>query len=106
MKQQPLFRMEYGPNSRRSDRQTSVDAATGARRSAPKLKAVILGLLLDRVDGLTDDQLCELLPGEHPGSVSKRRSDLVKDGLVVAHWSTRTTRFGREATVWVATRES
>jgi hypothetical protein len=65
-------------------------------------------------DRLTDDDphditeaeevaafLTQLLPDVHPGSVAKRRHDLVVDGDLGDSGRTRITRFGSAAIVWV-----
>lgn len=51
-------------------------------------------------EGLTDDQVAELLPGEDKGSIAKRRGDLVADGLLIDSGATRPTRRGCAAIVW------
>jgi hypothetical protein len=52
-------------------------------------------------DGRTDDELVVLLPDDHPGSVAKRRCDLVRDGEVVDSGRRRPTRRGIDAIVWI-----
>jgi len=51
--------------------------------------------------GLIDDELQAANPSRHPGSLSKRRGELVDDGRVVDSGRTRLTRSRRSAVVWV-----
>lgn len=83
---------------------TSLRAAKGARKGSGSLLAqAILAELHRRPSGATDDELRSVFPEAPPGSVSKRRCDLVRDGLARDSGRTRPTRFGRDAICWVAT---
>ncbi|HEY9562655.1 MAG TPA: hypothetical protein VIR30_02695 [Nocardioides sp.] len=53
-------------------------------------------------DGRTDDELQQELYEQSPGSVSKRRCDLARAGLVTDSGRTRKTRRHVDAIVWVA----
>ena len=72
------------------------------RRSRSLLRESILAVLVAHPGGLTDADLVELHPGAHPGSVAKRRHDLVVAGLVRASDRTRATAYGAQAIVWEA----
>ncbi len=52
--------------------------------------------------GKTDDELAHEFPDEHAGSLSKRRLDLVRAGLIYDSGRTRPTSRGVEAIVWVS----
>lgn len=57
-----------------------------------------------RTLGLTDDELVRLLKDEKPGSVIKRRGELVRDGLLEDSGLRRAVRrTGRAAIVWRVT---
>ena len=53
--------------------------------------------------GLTDEQLCDKLPGCSRSGVRSRRADLVRAGLVAATHYTGTTSKGRQCKRWRAT---
>lgn len=99
-----LVEHDPSPGVRPSDPWTSHAAAVdtpGKAGHRGRLKRDIFVLLqIAGEDGHTDDELATCLPDEHPGSVSKRRGDLVRDGHVVNSGRTRTTRWGSEAIVW------
>lgn len=90
-----------------TDPQTSRSAARRARKgSGSPLTQAIYELLKEAgPHGLTDDELCQALPGQPAGSVSKRRLDLYRAGRIETSIAghTRLTRWGREATVWRVT---
>ncbi len=93
-----------GPLHRNGDPHTSVDAAqaqTPARIGAGK--RVVLSALLAHGPS-TDDQLA-IITDRHPGSMVKRRGDLVADGLVEDSELLRQTRTGCAAIVWQLTDE-
>lgn len=73
-----------------------------ARGPRSQLAQQVLAKLRMHPDGLTDDEIAELLLEAHRGSVSKRRHDLCVAGLVEDSGRTRPTRWGRQAVVWVA----
>lgn len=85
--------------------ETSHKAARKARKGVRSpLARKIHAHLAAHPEGLTDDELCQLMPGEPPGSISKRRLDLCRAGRVesLVVGLTRTTRWGGEAQVWFA----
>lgn len=63
-------------------------------------RARVLAAHRANAEGLADFELVALLPGLHPGSIAKRRKDLVDVGLIVATAETRLTPHGRSAIVW------
>lgn len=86
------------------DPATSHRADKSARKGSRSLLGrAILEELQRRADGATDDELRTVFEEAPPGSVSKRRGDLCRDGLARDSGRTRRTRFGKDAIVWVAT---
>lgn len=83
---------------------TSKAAAEQAAAKAPSVREIILAVLRRRgLCGATDDELERELGLSHQ-TVSARRRELVQAGFVIACGdSTRKTRHGRAATVWVTT---
>ena len=93
----------FGVNARPSDPDTS-HAAAKPRPVRGVHRARIMALFVDAgTRGQTDAELVAQLDGMHPGSVSKRRGDLVKLGLVERTDMRRRTSTGCTAIVWVAT---
>lgn len=88
------------PDVRSDDPETSAAAAAMSTSHRLWLKDRVLELL--HQGDATDDELAQLLPAEHTGSVSKRRCDLVRAGLVVDTGKRRPTRRGAQAVVWDA----
>jgi hypothetical protein len=86
------------PDVRSDDPETSAAAAVMSTSHRLWLKDRVLELL--QQGDATDDELAQLLPAEHTGSVSKRRCDLVRAGLVVDTGKRRPTRRGAQAAVW------
>lgn len=86
---------------RRDDHDTSVDAG---RRSRSRIRELVLEAHRRHPDGLTDDELAELVD-EYPPTLSKRRKDLTDEGLIEATLFTRPTRRGTSAIVWRITDE-
>jgi hypothetical protein len=88
---------------------TSLETSRSAAKQAAKginspLGKLILAELIERgAAGATDNELQDVFHDQPPGSVSKRRCDCTREGLVVDSGTTRTTRWGREAIVWVVT---
>lgn len=60
-----------------------------ARRPRRGLRLQVLEVHERHPDGLTDDQLARLLPDRHPGSLSKRRGELVALGFIADTGTTR-----------------
>jgi hypothetical protein len=79
----------------------AADARANRRPGSPLAREVYRLLQLSP---LTDDELCGFLPDQHPGSVSKRRADLVAARMVRDSGLRRRTRRGRGAIVWDAAR--
>lgn len=87
--------------ARRDDHATSIEAGGRARGDAGRVRALVLAAHRRRPGaGLTDDELACELPDEHPGTLAKRRKDLVDEGLVEATNWRRETRRGVSAIVW------
>ena len=87
-----------------TDPQTSRRAAARARKGTTSpLGRGILSELKASTLGATDDELQQVFHDAPAGSVSKRRCDLMRSGLVVDSGRTRQTRWGREAVVWTVT---
>ena len=88
-----------GPAHRTADPVTSVEAGRAAVGNS-KLRRRILEQLQQRPS--TDNELAHVLGG-HPGSVAKRRHDLVVSKLVFDTGRVRPTRYGSNAIVWAVT---
>ena len=88
-----------GPSHRTADPVTSVEAGRVAVGNS-KLRRRVLEVLCWRPE--TDNDLSRII-GAHPGSVSKRRHDLVVAGLVCDTGKVRPTVYGTNAIVWGAT---
>ena len=54
------------------------------------------------VRSMTDDELVQRFPDDCPGTIVKRRCELVRAGLVVDSGAVRMTRRNRPAVVWQA----
>jgi hypothetical protein len=85
-----------------TDVPTSRVAGARARRGSksPLAKAILAELVKRGDDGATDDELTRVFDEQPPGSVSKRRCDLVRAGIVRDTGRTRVTRWGRLGIVW------
>lgn len=91
-------------NTRSSDPGTSFDAAAKALLNSP-LRHAIYATHLAHPYGMTDDELETQLTNRsghrpHHGSLTKRRGDLVKLGLLEDTGDRRLTRTGCKAIVW------
>lgn len=94
------------PRARHTDPTTShMAAASLSDQGIATLRALILQLL--RAHGpLTDEQLLELAAGAgSPSGLRTRRSELVRDGLVIPA-GYGTTRAGRRCLYWAAPTET
>jgi hypothetical protein len=80
---------------------TSQAAAEEIAPRAGTLRAAVLATLQHAIDGLTDEQMQDML-GMGASTQRPRRVELVQAGLVRDSGRTRLTRSGRKATVWVA----
>ena len=88
------------PFQKHSD--TSLAAAFEAGPNAGTQQARVLEYLRKYHDiGATDEDM-QLYLGMNPSTQRPRRIELVQQGLVRDSGSTRPTRSGRQATVWVA----
>lgn len=92
------------PMVRREDPDTSKDAAVRVRKSAGRLRHLVLVAHQLAPNGLTDDELAERYPEENPPSLGKRRSELAAEGHVRDSGRRRMTRRGSSAIVWVLER--
>lgn len=89
------------PLARTGDPDTSARAGLDAVRSAGRLHDLIEATHRAHLDGLTDDQLAQLLPDEHGPSLSKRRGELVRMGVLADSGRRIPTRRGSLAVCWV-----
>ena len=85
-----------GPLARRTDPPTS---HTALRADLSELQAAVLTQLRSP---LTDDELVQRFPEACPGTIVKRRCELVRAGLVADSGAVRMTRRNRPAVVWQA----
>lgn len=88
-------------------RNTDPDTSRAAAEWHPgrsKLAWTVLALIAETKGGLADFELIRLLPAEHPGSVTKRRTDLHRKDLVWDTGERRTTPHGKQAIVWRITK--
>ena len=93
--------MTTTPLARRGDQRTSIAAAEAVRPHVSRLQSLILNLIAEAgEDGYTDDELTTVLTDHCPGTVVKRRGELVDKGLVVDSGTEALTRWGRWAIVW------
>lgn len=91
-----------GPTARVTDPDTSLEAG----REAWKRRGPLQQRVLDALRTLgpsTDDELVAHLRNAHPGSVAKRRGELVDEGVVEATDQRRQSRWGRDCIVWKLT---
>lgn len=87
--------------ARMTDPATSHVARPSAARRARLKDRVLHEHRRRTINGLTDAELCDLFPDVTPGSVIKRRGELVADGLLVdAGYRRPVPRTGRAAIVW------
>jgi DNA-binding transcriptional ArsR family regulator len=92
------------PNARRTDPETSHQAARLAEPKAGTNRELALRTLRQHPDGLTDFELAELT-GLQQNSVGKRRGELRDAGLVEDTGRRRPSLTGAPAIVWRATRD-
>lgn len=96
--------MTTTPPARPTDPATSQVARPSARRRSTVRERVLERHRKWPTRGLTDDELCRLLPNITPGSVIKRRGELVADGLLEDSGRRRNVeRTGRAAILWRVT---
>lgn len=96
----PLVPSTASAAVRLGDPDTSAAAARAAVGYRSRLRSDVLALHQAHPAGLTDDELVQLLPDDHPGSVAKRRRDLVDTGELVDSGRRRPTRRDCMAAVW------
>lgn len=85
--------------------ETSHSAAGKAAKGigSPLAKLILAELAERGAEGATDSELQDVFHDQPPGSVSKRRCDCTREGLVADSGRTRQSRWGRDSIVWVAT---
>lgn len=81
---------------------TSKDAAASVVARAPTMRNTILGLIAERSFGLTGDEI-EVLTGFPHQTVGPRLLELREERRIGDSGTTRQTRSGRFAVVWVLT---
>lgn len=98
-----MDQLPLGPVARRTDPETSHQAAADARPGAATLRARCFAALMDAgPDGLTDFELAERV-GSIQTSAGKRRGELVTFGLVEFAEVFRLSPHGSKARVWRTT---
>lgn len=94
-----LFDQSPHPRHRRSDPDTSRAAAAVQRCS--ELEGEIRSIFgWHGGRGLTDDELCRLLPDRYPPTVKTARSRLAKRGVLYDTGQRRRSQRGRDMAVW------
>ncbi len=89
-------------DARLSDPETSWEPARRTTVHRSRLRHdVFQALHAAGANGMTDSELAATFPDDHPGSVSKRRHDLVVDMVVRDSGLTRKNTYGSTVTVWV-----
>jgi hypothetical protein len=88
--------LDLFPKARRRDPETSHEAA----RRAPNVEDVILEVLANYRDGLTDDELCAELAKHYPPTVKSARSRLAKYGCLHDSGKRRLSLRNRSMVVW------
>jgi hypothetical protein len=93
------------PGVRHDSSDTSREAAD---RVAPHCSALQDAILQEfcLTDYLTDEEVCDRFPDRDPGTVKKRRHELVERGLVEDSGQRRKNRNGSNVTVWRLWNES
>lgn len=81
--------------------ETSKAAALAIEHDLNRLESIVLALIREREEGVTDEQMQGLL-GMNPNTQRPRRIALVARGLVRDSGEKRRTWAGRWATVWEA----
>jgi hypothetical protein len=84
---------------------TSREAAEAVAPHSSALQELILEAFCLQ-DCLTDEDLCDRFPDREPGTVKKRRHELVQRGLLVDSEQRRKNRRGCRMTVWRLWNES
>lgn len=82
--------------------QESQDAAFSMIGRAETIRDRVLALIRGSCDGLTDEELTEMM-GLNPSTVRPRRIELMNRGLIT-DFGRRRNHSGRLALIWVATR--
>lgn len=94
-----LFDMAPHPRYRRSDPQTSVDAARTVSGRTERLILAVFRSNRYQV-GYTDDELCGQFLGACDGTIKTARSRLSNRGLLVDSGIRRPSQRGRDQIVW------
>lgn len=80
---------------------TSKAAAKAIRPDAAALRAKVLAYLKSQPNGAIDEEIQLAL--DMPGNTERpRRTELLNAGLIRDSGTTRATKSGRQATIWVA----
>lgn len=95
-----LFDQSPHPRHRRTDPDTSRAAAACQQPSALEAEIVNTFRLHRPHIGLTDDQLCRLLPDRYAPTVKTARSRLAKRGVLVDTGQRQRSNRGRDMAVW------
>jgi hypothetical protein len=94
------------PPARAGDPDTSHAAGASHGEHRARIRRDVLAVHQRHPDGLTDDQLAQHLPDDHPPSLVKRRGELVRDGALIDSGRRQLTRRGSAAIVWVLTSDA
>lgn len=95
-----LFDMSPHPRHRHTDPDTSRAAARAQQPSALEAEIVRTFQLHRPTIGLTDDQLCRLLPDRYAPTVKTARSRLTRAGVLVDTGARQRSNRGRDMCVW------
>jgi hypothetical protein len=95
-----LFDLSPHPRHRHTDPDTSQAAAAAQRPSALEAEIIRVFHLHRPHVGLTDDQVCRLLPDRYAPTVKTARSRLTKAGVLVDSGQRQRSNRGRDMIVW------
>lgn len=98
--QASLFDLAPMPRHRATDPETSKAAARAQKPSALETEILEVFRLHRPEIGLTDDQLCRLLPDRYGPTVKTARSRLSNAGHLVDSGQRAKSRRGRDMIVW------
>jgi len=93
------------PTARPTDPATSHEAASSVRNVRESQQLILKALDIWRRTGLTDEQIYDcpaICSYMSPSGARTRRSELVRQGLVVDSGERRKTKAGRQTIVWKA----
>jgi hypothetical protein len=83
-----------------TDLSRATSKAAAPTRSTPRQRDIVLSVINNAVNGLTDDEGEVLTPGLALTTYSARRGELWERGLIEARGDVRATRTGKMAVVW------